>query len=255
METLADNVRKLSEYVARMEVMRYSTPLANDIFEAAWYWRDLGKWVLEKNTKVNYPARVAEERLLLERLKVITTAHSADEQRLYEPVFATANAVLDAVAQVAPEEDGHLGILRIIRVNFRFLQTDYGFAVADQQPTGMRFSSSSVWIKLQYAQRTSQCCTFGREGERGDKFWPEDLLFMYGDDRYREVQQERLLQSDKDLTDWFQFLAEIWRSYGQDVFTNQPGIFDRLKQAQIKRDAEFVSAMNKKYGAGSDLLP
>jgi hypothetical protein len=32
------------------------------------------------------------------------------------------------------------------------------------------------------------------------------------------------------------------------VLSNRPGIFDRLAQAQAQRDAEFVTAMNEKYG-------
>ena len=80
MAPLKENVAKLNEYVSQLEKERQSSPLANDIFEAAWYWRDLGQWVLDKNTKVNYPARAAEERKLLEQLRGMTSSHTVDEQ-------------------------------------------------------------------------------------------------------------------------------------------------------------------------------
>lgn len=248
MTSLEENVAKLDEYVSKLEKERDSTPLANDIFEAAWYWRDLGQWVLDRNTKVNYPARAAEERRLLERLKGMTATRAVDEQRWYESIFTAASAVLNAVAEVTPGKDGHLGILRIIRENFGFLETDYDFAVVDRQPIGMKYSSSTAWIKLEYADRTSLCCTFGPVTKANELYWPEDLLFLYSDERYREVHNERLLRSLDELTAWFQFLAEIWRTHGRDVLTNQPGIFDRLAIAQAQRDAEFTAAMNVQYG-------
>ncbi len=248
MATLKANVAKLNEYVSQLEEERQSTPLANDIFEAAWYWRDLGQWVLDKNTKVNYPARAAEERKLLERLREVTSSRTLDERNRYERVFTTAGAVLDAVAEVKPSEDGHLGILRIIRENFGFFETDYGLTVLDRQPTGMKFSSSAVLIELTYAEISNQCCTFGPASKTNEVFWPEDLLFLYGDERYRDVQNERLLQSHEELEAWFRFLAEIWRAHGRDVLTNLPGIFDRLAAAQAQRDAEFTAAMDARYG-------
>lgn len=246
--SLREQVNSLEHSLPALERMRTSTPLANDVYEAAVYWRDLGQWVLDRNTKVNYPARAAEERRLLERLKGMASTRSVDEQQLYEAVFTTASAVLDAVSEVALERDGHLGILRIIGENFGFLETDYGFAVVDRQPIGMKFSSSAVWIELKYAERTNQCCTFGPVLKANDTFWPEDLLFLYGDERYREVQNERLLKSVEELIAWFRLLAEIWRTNGQEVLTNRPGIFDRLARAQAQRDAELTAAMDAQYG-------
>ena len=50
------------------------------------------------------------------------------------------------------------------------------------------------------------------------------------------------------MKDWFRFVAGIFRQYGSEALSNQPGIFDSLAQAQTQRDAEFVAFMNEKYG-------
>jgi len=245
--TLAENVKKLSDFLARIEPRRYSSPFVNDIYEAAWYWRDLGQWVLEKNTKVNYPARASEEQLLLNRLKDMSGGQPHEEKQDYDSIFEIGNEILGAVAATLPSKDGHMGILRIIRTNFAFLETECGFVVVDQQPLGMKYSSGSVWIDLEYAERTNQCCTFGPEPRDGGIFWPEDLLFMCGDPRYREVQKERVLENTSDLETWFKVLAGIWRTSGRDVLASRPGIFDQLADAQKQRAAELASAMDAQY--------
>ena len=66
----------------------------------------------------------------------------------YGPQLNTGGEILEIVGAVQPPSDGHLGFLRVIRQYFRFLQTDYGFAITDEQPTSMRFSSGAVYVEL-----------------------------------------------------------------------------------------------------------
>lgn len=61
-------VDELEGMLPLFEARRNEDALANDCFEAAWYWRDLGRWVLEGNTRVNYPERAKGEFMLLTQL-------------------------------------------------------------------------------------------------------------------------------------------------------------------------------------------
>ena len=72
---------------------------------------------------------------------------------------------------------------------------------------------------------------------------------MYGDVRDRTVPQTITL-SRKDLENWFGFVADVLRRYGQGVLSNEPGISQRLRQAQVDRDAEYTSEMDWKSGGG-----
>src|SRR5712692_8018339 len=171
MVTLAAAVAKLDQDLSRMEKERYSSPLANDIYEAACYWRDLGRWILEGNTKVKYPARAAEERSVLEKLAVMARTQSPNQERRYQSCFEAASVILRAAAETEPPKDGHMGILRIIRAHFDFLETDYALAIVDEQPLGMKYASAWVWIELKYGERSSQLCTFGPQVNSGSVFW------------------------------------------------------------------------------------
>jgi hypothetical protein len=82
----------------------------------------------------------------------------------------------------------------------------------------------------------------------GKEFWIDDLLFIYEDRRYRELPQSLVLDTETDVESWFRLIADVFKHYGREVLSNRPGIFDRLAQAQAQRDAEFVAAMNEKYG-------
>jgi hypothetical protein len=246
--TLAENVDLLSEYVAEMERERNSAPLANDIFEAAWYWRDLGRFVIKKNTRVNFPARASEEGVLLNQLEQAVAEKRADVQLRYRPVFDTARDILKVVAATEPPNEGHLGILQTLDEKFAFLQTDYKFVVVAQEPTGRMYSSDAVWLELDCSSISTFSCTFGPEPKDGRTFWPEDLLFVHKDRRYLELQEQRRLESTSDVETWFQFLADVWRTYGRDVLMNSPGVFDLLDAAQKQRDAEYTAAMNELHG-------
>ncbi len=65
----------------QLEARRNETPLANDCFEAARYWRDLGRWVLEGNTRVNYPERARGEIMLLAQLREFFAKRPPQEQK------------------------------------------------------------------------------------------------------------------------------------------------------------------------------
>ena len=254
MASLQDNVSKLSLHLSDLEQRRFENDFANDIFEAADYWRDLGKYVLDNDTRVNYPERAREELALLDSFREMLRQRSPEEQRWYGPVFELASEILRFVGTVQPPKDGHLGVLRIIRENFRFLQTDYGFAIADEQPMGIRFTSGAVYVELEYAKQSTMCCVFGQDVKGSELFWPEDLLFMYKDPRYRELQDDRELETASEVESWFASLADIWKQYGHDVLSNQPGVFQRLSQAQAERDQEITQEMDRKYGNGKGRL-
>ncbi len=151
------------------------------------------------------------------------------------------------IGHVPLPPDGHLGVLRIIRGHFDFLFDDYAFTVVDEQPTQMRVASGAVAIKLGWATQATLSFSFSR-AERRD-FWIEDLLYLFGDQRYQSVPQAIQLNTESDVDEWFRFIASVLRQYGDELLRDNPGAFDRLAGAQIKRDAEYVAMMNEKYGA------
>jgi hypothetical protein len=247
-ESLLKKMSELESRLPELEQLRSSDPFANDLYEAAAYWCGLGRWVLEKNTKVNHPERVRGELELLTKLRQGLQNKPAEDQRCYAPILETAHAILRTVQAVQPPRDGHLGVLRVIREHFQFLQTDYDFSIIDTQPTGLRFSSGAVYLRLEHAKDHTLSCVFGPETEPRESFWIDDLLFMNGDTRYRNLPQELRLDTEEEVENWFAFLADVFKQYGHPVLSDEPGIFTRLAQAQAERDAEYVRDMNRKFG-------
>jgi hypothetical protein len=248
MDTLREDVEALAKHITDLERQRHSDPFTNDVYEAAWYWRDLGNWVIENNTRTNFPARVHEEFVLMEKLRGILLSKSSEEQKRYAPVFEAGERILKIAETVKPPKDGHLGILRIIREQFGFVQTDYGFALLKKEPIGGRLSSRAVYLELQWAKKHNSSCSFGPESNPKESFGIDDLLFMYGDQRYRTLPDELGLNTESDVERWFTFLASIFKQYGHDVLSNRPGIFAELAKAQAQRDHEYTQAMDRLYG-------
>lgn len=245
---LKELVGQLEARLSELERERFLTAFANDVFEAVDYWRNLGRYVLDSNTKVNYPERARNELNLLSKLEGILQKQPPEEQHKYGQLLRTSKELLRSVEQVQPPRDGHLGVLKVIDRYFHFLQTEYNFSIADKQPTGVRFSSGSVYLKLEYIENPPLSCSFGPESEPLRTFWIDDLLFINGDGRYRDLPKELHLGSKQEVERWFAFLADVFKHYGQPVLSNQPNIFSRLAKAQGERDAEYVQEMNRKFG-------
>src|SRR5215467_13012177 len=127
-------VLELESQLPRLQQERDLSALANDISEATVYWCHLGRWVLEGNTKVNFPERVKGEKHLLAKLRAVLKGKTLTEQHRYSPPLEAGAKILKHVETVQPPKDGHLGCLRIVRERFRFLQHEYGFEVVSQEP-------------------------------------------------------------------------------------------------------------------------
>jgi hypothetical protein len=253
MDTLLTTVEMLAVRLPDLQRQRSVTPFANDVYEAADYWHRLGVDILENNTRTNFPEIVPSELRLLAQLEAILATRSAEEQTRYAQVFQAGRNILGFAEKVQLSEDGHLGILRVIRQQFGFLEMDYGFRVTHQKPTGLRFSSDTVYVDLAWAKKyASSSCSFGAETNAKQSFWIEDLLFMYGDQRYRTLPEDLGLDTEDDVERWFTFLASIFKQYGHDVLSNQPGIFDKLAKAQAERDREYTQEMDRLYGQKSN---
>src|SRR5271166_3626541 len=119
-ESLQNAVSELEAHLPQLENERASDAFVNDLYEAASYWCELGRWVLQKNTKVNYPERVRGERELLTKLEALLRVKPAEVQVKYGPLLSTGGEILQIVEGVQPPKDGHLGFLRTARESFRF---------------------------------------------------------------------------------------------------------------------------------------
>ena len=244
-ESLTRDLDTLDALLQRLENRRSFSPLANDIFEACAYWSKLGHLAIQNDTRVNYPARAAGEMPLLEKLQSMQNQQGED-QSLRE-ALDKGRAILSELQSVSLSKEGHLGTLRVIRHEFAFL-TDYGFHIVREEPTGLFFSSSAVYLDVQWATTTDLSCGFGPEAPR-KTFWIDDLLYMMHDDRYRTISRELSLNTEAEVEEWFRFLAGVFKRYGRDVLTNRPGIFDELEQAQLQRDREYTKEMDARYGS------
>ena len=245
---LLNVVQQVEGLLPALESSRTASALANDLYEAASYWVDLGRWVLEGNTAVNFPERAAHEIELLGTLVNLSKGRPQKEQEGYAAVFSVAQELLAIVSATRPPEEGHLGFLRTVEALFRFVVDSYGFSVVAREPTLLRYSSGAVYLNLECSKNSSIACSFGPESEARKAFWIDDLLFMFGNARYRTIPQVITLHTPKDVTDWFGFVADVLKRYGRDVFSNEPAIFERLEKAQDDRDAEYTAEMNQKYG-------
>jgi hypothetical protein len=246
-QPLQELVEKLDSYLPQLAERRDQEPMANDCYEAAWYWRDLGRRVLEGNTRVNYPERVKGEYMLLAKLREILQQKSTSEQQEFGPLLDAGAELLNVVEAVKPPEEGHLGFLHIVREQFKFLQSEFGFAIADEQPTSIRFSSGAVSLELAHSINRSLSCQFALDVNGAQTFWIDDLLYLNHDERYLSLPERLELDTEEETEGWFKFLAQVFQQYGEPLFQNAPGSFDELKQAQAERDAAYVQEMNRKH--------
>jgi hypothetical protein len=247
-KALEELIQQTEAHLPELERERFSSGFANDVFESIDYWRNLGRYAMEKNTRVNYPQIARGQLEFLGELQRVLQNRARQEQQKYAPLLATCHRILLLLEQVQPPKDGHLGVWRVIRKHFQFMQTDYKFSIVDMQPTGVRFSSGAVYLKLECIYGLTLSCSFGPETEPRDSFWINDLLYMNGDARYRNLPEELHLDTEEEVENWFTFLADVFKRYGHPVLSNEPSIFSRLTQAQAERDAEYVREMNRNFG-------
>jgi hypothetical protein len=246
MMTFQAAVAKLSAEIQTLWRNREADVFVNDLFEAVSDLLDLSQHIAQRDERVDYPLRVAQELDLWARLRhqALTKASFAH----YADIFAAADAVLEYAKGIKNAPDGYLGVLRTIRRRFSFVVTKYHFVVVDQDSLGLRFSSSDVYLDLRWATHYSLSCSFGRKSDPANIFDIADLMFLYADQRYRTLPDELRLETEADVERWFEFVAEILETYGDDLFRNRAGFFERLLTAQKQRDLEHTQEMDRLYG-------
>jgi len=247
MRLLREPLLELESQLPELKDRRDSAPIANDIFEAAVYWSQLGRWAFEGNTKVNYPARARGEKELLAKLRETIETKSGEDKVRYSHLLEVAGKILRIVENVPLPKDGHLGFLRIIHERFRFLTSDYGFRIVDEEPTQCRLSSGFTYVDLNWATNSSMSFSFGADGTE-KTFWIEDLLYLFGDERYRTIPQQMDLETESKVDRWFSFVASVLRQHGHALLSNSSGALKGLEEAQMNRDAEYAEEMERLHG-------
>ena len=244
--TLEENLATLETRLPELKERRNAGPLQNDIYEAVDDCCHLGRRAIENDTRVNYPARAQSEDTNLKTLCAFWVAKDQQELERYQPLLDTAHEMMKQIAEIPPATGGHLGVLKAIRKHFGFLLVQFGYCIADEQPTGVCLTSGRVSLELAWATQSS--LSFALARDQAKHFWLEDLLFLHGDSRYRTVPTSLDLKTERDVESWFGFVSSVLRRYGQDLLTDQDEAWSRLAEAQSKRDAEYVAQMNAKYG-------
>ncbi|UWZ82167.1 hypothetical protein [Occallatibacter riparius] len=249
--TLKENLAALESSVSQLKAERGIGPLQNDIYEAMDDLGHLGQRAVAGDTRVNYRVRSESDLMLFQKLRECVSAAGAEER--YRPLLDRAETLLGQIAEIPIPPDGHLGVLAVLRSRFDFLFDQYGFTVADEQPTGMRITRGAVVLEIGWATQSSLSFSM-RRGDLGD-FWLEDLLYLCGDQRYKSVPQAIHLSTERDVDAWFQFVSDALRHHGNELLSDSPGAFVRLAQAQAQRDAEYVARMNANAGRFGSGLP
>lgn len=248
MDDLFKLVTVLRGHHARLAPRERTDGYAHDVLEAIEYWCSLAERALAKDERLNYPQLADCEALWVNKLEAALKGRTPQDVEEYQAVFQTASEVFELLRQIPTAPNGYLGVLKVIREHFGFLQTEYKFRVVDEQPTGIRFSSETVYVHLQHAKTSSLSCSFGCIRE-GSSFWVEDLLYQHGDARYRTIPYEVKLETEDDVVRWFGFIAEVLRSYGRELLLGDRSAFFRLAEAQRKRDAEYIRMMERSHGS------
>jgi hypothetical protein len=239
-------VCKLEAMLPDLEAQRQSSALANDMYEAADDWRIAGNFIINADTRVDYQARAFSERCLLAALQASLLTRPTEEQKRYAGLWKLGDEIVMALQSTPSPKDGHLGVLRILRDQFRFIEQDYGFYVTSEKPTGLRYSSGQVFLELEYASTADLSCAFGSERQPEHRFWIENLLYIDQDKRYKSIAGALSLNTTDEVEAWFRFVAGIFQERGRHVLLNEPGIFDRLKAAQSERDREIDREMSSR---------
>lgn len=244
--TLAHNLAVLQSSLSRLKAERVIGVLQNDIFEAIDDLCHLGELAVGSDTRINYPVRAHGDLTLFQKLRDCISAAPKNDSERYLPLLDCAENLLRQISQIPIPKDGHLGILKALRIYFSFLFDQYGFDITDEQPTGMRLSRGAVIVELRWATQSSLSFSI-RRGDLGD-FWIEDLLHMHGDNRYQSCPQAIHLATQSDIDSWFLFISDVLHQYGDELLRGNPGAFDRLRRAQSERDAEYVTKMDAQSG-------
>jgi hypothetical protein len=245
--TLAGNLAFLESAVLELKADRDSGPLQNDVYEEIEDVCILGRRAVARDTRINYPARAESELMLLQKVRASILTRNENNRERYVNLLNHAEEMIRQIAQIPIPPDGHLGVLRLARSHFDFLFNEFGFTIADQQPTGLVLTRGDVVIEVRCAAQSSLSFSI-RRGDLGD-FWIEDLLYMNHDRRFESVPQHLELTDEVAVDVWLQFLSSVLRQYGEKLLTGEPGAFARLAEAQSQRDAEYAAKMNAKYGA------
>lgn len=238
----------LEQLVPELKQQRFESPFANDMFEAADDWRNLGDLLLENSPKTNFQGRAFQERELLQALQEFASRRSLDDQRRCVPLFEVGERLIRIAEAREYPKQGYLDFLNVTRQQFGFLQPEYGFRVVNENATSIRFSSGHVYVQLECLGFIGDTCMFGPEPGSDVHFWLSDLLFLHGDQRYLDFREDtRLVETKAAVEHWFTCAATILKQLGKDVVANVPGVFERLQEAQDRRDQEYTEEMNRLY--------
>jgi hypothetical protein len=244
--TLEENLAILEARIPELKDRRNAGPLQNDIYETIDDCCHLGRRAIQNDTRVNYPARARSENIYLRNVCNFGVAKDEQGWEGYQFLLATAQEMVEQIADIPLAPSGHLRVLKTIQKHFAWLMEQFGFTLEDEQPTGVCLTSRHVFLELAWATQSS--LSFALTRDKVHRFWLEDLLFLHGDSRYRTVPASLDLKTEEDVEAWFSVVSSILREHGQALLADQEEAWNRLAEAQSKRDAEYVAMMNAKYG-------
>lgn len=237
---------QLAGHAGKLKPLRGSSPLANDMFEAADDWTNLGNLLAEHSDQTDFASRARQEQELLERLRLALLRASSEDQVRYGPILEAGAQLIEIAGRQVANPDGALGFLRVIRARFGFL-AEHGFVLGLAQPSAARFSSGGVFVRLELCDDPAATCIFGLEAVPEQSFGLDDLLFLHGDPAWQRLAERRPLRNEAEVDGWFAYAARLLEESGADILAGTPASFARLKDAQDRRDATYIQFMDERF--------
>ena len=129
-----------------------------------------------------YPSACSRKWKLFDDLRAYY-GKALDENADYAKVMAVGARLIAIAKQLKPHPDGPLGVFRIGREIFAFLQSEFGLVPGQTTRTKLDYSSDGVCVKIHYPTQYDSACRIidlANPTLHENPFSLEDLLFMDG---------------------------------------------------------------------------
>ena len=254
MEMISQDIETLRELAAKFEPGRNESGLANDMFEAAADWQNFGEEILDSPPESGWDVseRMQQEVELFDDLRAYY-GKALDENADYAKVMAVGARLIAIAKQLKPHPDGPLGVFRIGREIFAFLQSEFGLVPGQTTRTKLDYSSDGVCVKIHYPTQYDSACRIidlANPTLHENPFSLEDLLFMDGRSVSLKLPPGQAIKTEDDVRAWFTTVADVLRRHGTGVLAGQPEAFARLAAAAKERERLYVEECERFYGSG-----
>lgn len=92
----------LAAFADELRPARSTDALANDLYEAADDWRNLGELVLQDSDRTDFQRRAQQEVALMTQLRAVMAQRFGRQPTRYEPLFEAGETLIQAALRRKP---------------------------------------------------------------------------------------------------------------------------------------------------------